>query len=222
MALENIRWNRPDGELTDLRVHLREPVTHVSWDDAQSYCLWKGMRLPTEMEWEFAARGRTDPRDYPWGEFWQIKRANLWQGDFPHENQLRDGFARLAPVDAFVPQNDFQLFDLLGNTWEWTLTNFYDDDDDDETAKFVVKGGSFVDTRDGDAKVDRLRVRISARKGFRRDYSAENLSFRCAQTIPSAERQWKDDEAHRVIRLRPPVHHHTADEHQHVFHRDEF
>ena len=83
-----------------------------------------------------------------------------------------------------------------------------------------MKGGSFVDTRDGDTKSDRLQVRTSARKGFRPDYTAENLSFRCAQSIPVDDLQVSED-IHRVVRLRPPVHHHSADPHEHVFHQDD-
>ena len=85
--------------------------------------------------------------------------------------------------------------------------------------RYTVKGGSFVDTRDGDTKADRLQVRTSARKGFRPDYTAENLSFRCAQSMKIDEEQSPAE--HRVIRLRPPVHHHSNEPHEHLFHQDE-
>lgn len=231
--MENIRWNRPEGELSDISDRLSFPVTHVSWNDAHAYCAWKGMRLPTEIEWEYAARGGLDSTAYPWGDLWQLKRANLWQGQFPVENQLRDGYSRLAPVDAYPSQNNYQIYDMLGNTWEWTLTKYEQTkeifsitcspsfryrDDDDLSERFTVKGGSFADTRDGDNKKDRIQVRTSARKGFRPDYTAENLSFRCVQTISE---ETKLDQDYQVIRLRPPVHHHSNEPHEHIYHKDE-
>ncbi|CAF3754821.1 unnamed protein product [Rotaria socialis] len=219
IPVENIRWNRPEGELTDISNILSYPVTHVSWSDAQAYCSWKGMRLPTEMEWEYAARGGFDSTAYPWGDLWQLKRVNLWQGEFPYGNQLRDGFYRLSPVDAFPPQNNYQIYDILGNTWEWTLTKYRDYDNVNVSSeRYIVKGGSFADTRDGDTKKDHIQVRTSARKGFRPDYTAENLSFRCAQSMDSNRKLNKDYE---VIRLRPPVHHHSNEPHEHIYHKDE-
>ncbi len=92
-------------------------------------------------------------------------------------------------------------------------------DFENENERFTVKGGSFADTRDGDTKIDQLQVRISARKGFRRDYTAENLSFRCAQTMNNEE--IKFDKDYQVIRLRPPVHHHSNEPHEHIYHKDE-
>lgn len=94
----------------------------------------------------------------------------------------------------------------------------YRDYDDDHSERFTVKGGSFVDTRDGDTKQDRLQVRTSARKGFRRDYTAENLSFRCVQTIKEETNFEKD---YQVVRLRPPIHHHSNEPHEHIYHKDE-
>lgn len=110
--------------MIDIRDHLSYPVTHVSWHDAQAYCTWKGMRLPTEVEWEYAARGGLDSAAYPWGDDWELKRANLWQGHFPYENQVRDDYERLSPVDDFPAQNKYEMYDMLGNTWEWTLTKY--------------------------------------------------------------------------------------------------
>ncbi|CAF1605247.1 unnamed protein product [Rotaria sp. Silwood1] len=220
IAVKNIRWNRPEGELIDISNRLSYPVTHISWNDAQAYCSWKGMRLPTEIEWEYAARGGLDSTAYPWGDLWQLKRTNLWQGDFPYENQLRDGYHHLSPVDAFPSQNKYEIYDMLGNTWEWTLTKYrdYDNNESDTTQRYTVKGGSFADTRDGDTKNDHIQVRTSARKGFRPDYTAENLSFRCAQSIDINTKLTKDYE---VIRLRPPVHHHSNEPHEHIYHKDE-
>ena len=93
-------------------------------------------------------------------------------------------------------------------------------DESDTAERYTVKGGSFADTRDGDTKVDRVQVRTSARKGFRPDYTAENLSFRCAQSMENAE--VKDQKEFHVVRLRPPVHHHSNEPHEHTFHKDEF
>ncbi|CAF0856803.1 unnamed protein product [Adineta ricciae] len=219
IAIKDIRWNRPEGDMTDISDRLSYPVTHVSWHDAQAYCTWKGMRLPTEVEWEYAARGGLDSTAYPWGDDWELKRANLWQGHFPFENQARDGYERLSPVNAFPAQNKYEMYDMLGNTWEWTLTKYEDyDSGDDPADRFTVKGGSFSDTRDGDGKIDHLQVRTSARKGFRPDYSAENLSFRCAQTIEDDTSLAAD---HRVIRLRSPIRHHIHEPHEHTYGKDE-
>ncbi|CAF1046283.1 unnamed protein product [Adineta steineri] len=205
VAIQNIRWNRPEGEITDINDRLSYPVVHVSWNDAQAYCTWKGMRLPTEIEWEYAARGGLHLTTYPWGDSWELKRANLWQGKFPYENQLRDGFYRLSSVDAFPSQNNYEIYDMLGNTWEWTMTKYQDDNSENAISeKYTVKGGSFVDTRDGDSKTDHIQVRTSARKGFPPNYTAENLSFRCAQSM-NDETEFDND--YRVVRLRPPVRH---------------
>lgn len=122
LPIQEARWNKPEGGASSIRDKLNFPVVHVSYEDAFAFCAWKGMRLPTEIEWEYAARGDLHDKPYPWGERWQINRTNLWQGKFPEENQLRDGYYGLAPVDGFEAQNNFGIFDLLGNTWEWTST----------------------------------------------------------------------------------------------------
>lgn len=114
-------WKSPEGENSNLEERWDHPVVHVSWDDAQAYCRWKKRRLPTEAEWEFAARGGQAGAEYPWGGDlkpegkWQ---NNIWQGEFPLKNSYEDGFATTSPVKSF-PANPFGLYDLSGNVWEW-------------------------------------------------------------------------------------------------------
>ncbi len=115
-------WCHPLGPGSGI-VHLAEhPVVHVTFSDAIAYATWAGKALPTEAQWEFAARGGLDNFDYAWGSEFEpggVPQANYWQGEFPLHNSMRDGWERTSPVRSF-PANGFGLFDTIGNVWEWT------------------------------------------------------------------------------------------------------
>ena len=149
-------WQHPEGPNSTIQGQEKYPVVHISYNDAVAYCKWARRRLPTEAEWEFAARGGLDRKLFPWGDEknpdgkW---RCNIWQGNFPVENTKEDGFEGTAPVASY-PANAFGLHDMSGNVWEWCAdwyqTNYYrksprrNPQGPDSGMKRVQRGGSFL------------------------------------------------------------------------------
>lgn len=126
--VEGACWRHPEGPGSTIEGRAREPVVHVAFEDAAAYAAWAGKALPTEAEWEFAARGGLDGALFCWGDSFMPGgryMANTWQGAFPHQDQALDGFAGRAPVGSFPP-NGYGLYDMAGNVWEWTA-DWYSD-----------------------------------------------------------------------------------------------
>jgi formylglycine-generating enzyme len=115
-------WRHPEGPDSSLRDRAHHPVVHLAYEDVEAYAKWAGKELPTEAEWEFAARGGLEAASYQWGEEFTPEgkhMANTWQGEFPWQNLLTDGFEGTSPVGHF-PANGYGLYDMIGNVWEWT------------------------------------------------------------------------------------------------------
>ncbi len=180
-------WSFPEGPGSSVLTRQDHPVVHVSWNDAAAYAAWAGLRLPTEAEWECAARGGLVQKLYPWGDVLCPNgehRCNIWQGDFPHNDTADDGYAGTCPVEAFPP-NPFGLYSVTGNTWEWCADWFTtgpgraagrNDRGGPSTGNSrVVKGGSFLCHRSYCN-----RYRVAARTSNTPDSSAANIGFRCA------------------------------------------
>src|ERR1700736_1627673 len=116
------QWRHPQGPESTLEGLGDHPVVHVAYEDAQAYANWAGKALPTEAEWEFAARGGLEAKAFTWGDELEPNgtiMANTWQGEFPWRNTMRDGYERTSPAGAFPP-NGYGLYDMAGNAWEWT------------------------------------------------------------------------------------------------------
>jgi formylglycine-generating enzyme len=193
-------WRRPEGPESNVGGREQHPVVHIAYTDALAYARWAGKELPTEAEWEYAARGDLEQKVFAWGDEFAPRgrmMANTWQGEFPWQNLLSDGFEFTSPIKRF-PANGYGLYDMTGNVWEWTsdwFTPQHSGDldkpccvprnpraDSDEQSRAhgeaiprkVIKGGSHLC-----APNYCLRYRPAARQAEAIDTSTSHIGFRC-------------------------------------------
>ncbi|MDW4497191.1 formylglycine-generating enzyme family protein [Sulfitobacter sp. D35] len=186
-AVDGACWAAPEGPGSDWRDRVDHPAIHIAWYDALAYCRWAGLRLPTEAEWERAARGGLEKRKFPWGDAMQpggAFRMNTWQGTFPTANTAEDGHVGTAPVDAYAP-NGYGLYNMTGNVWEWVSDRF---GPPPQAARPLVDP---TGPTSGDTRVQRGgsylchvsycdRYHVHSRTGNPPDTSTGNLGFRVA------------------------------------------
>ncbi len=184
-------WRHPEGPGSDVAQRSDHPVVHVTWDDARAYCAWSHTRLPTEAEWEYAARGGLERRRFPWGDELEpagVHRMNVFQGTFPNDNTADDGWAGTCPAEAFEP-NGFGLHNMTGNVWEWcsdwfardtyTATDRVEPVGPEHGTHRVMRGGSYLCHHSYCT-----RYRVAARSSNTPDSCAGNIGFRVARDVP--------------------------------------
>jgi formylglycine-generating enzyme len=200
-------WRRPYGPGSSIRGLDDHPVVHVAFADAEAFARWAGKELPTEAEWEFAARGGLEDAEFAWGAELEPEgqqMANIWQGAFPAENLKTDGFERTSPVGTY-PANGYGVFDMIGNVWEWT-TNFWSERHPADAAKACCvpqnpRGGpeaASFDPRQPQVRIPRRvlkggshlcapnycrRYRPAARHAEPVDTSTSHVGFRCVRRV---------------------------------------
>lgn len=189
--VEGADWRHPEGPSSSLgEDRMDHPVVHISWRDAMAYCEWAGKRLPTEAEFEYAARGGLEQKRYCWGNTFMPRgkhMCNIWQGTFPTHNTAEDGYVGTAPVRSF-PTNGYGLYHMAGNVWEWVFDRWSPD--------YHIKGTRVnpIGPPEGDRRVMRggsylchdsycNRYRVAARSGNTADSSAGNMGFRCVRDL---------------------------------------
>jgi formylglycine-generating enzyme required for sulfatase activity len=178
-------WKHPEGPESNIDGRADHPVVQVSFEDAEAYARWAGKRLPTEAEWEYAARGGLEQKRYPWGDEFLPQgkyRVNCFTGEFPYKNTAADGYTGTSPVREYPP-NGFGLFDMAGNVWNWTSDVYREiPGAPPDPFRRVIKGGSFLCHP---AYCESYRP--SARRGTPYDTGSAHVGFRCARDVTETD-----------------------------------